>query len=355
MRCPRPPCCERVYRAARCISRRDSHSICRGGCRLSARLWSLPVTLVCAFALSASAAHAEALFAVSLAPECNAPPPGQFAGAPPPFTKPVAGSAEIVSLPGGEAACVLRHMDGSLFARALSVNGAVYQVEYYDSLGNLSFRFVGEFPQGAAEGEEGVEHTEDSYYCETAGNEPQNARWLLSDMPIVWQLGYGSIPDDVDASTTEQNFRNAHIQWSSNTNRCDISDSSWLDFSYGGHTTRGVGKNGYNTVGFGPVEDICGATYIACELTWFYACSRAYSCVDESDVRMDNTGTAWQNGSSREGRYDIWHVYAHELGHTVQFAHTTDTRQVMYRGHSPRHTWKRKLSKGDALGNNAKY
>lgn len=76
--------------------------------------------------------------------------------------------------------------------------------------------------------------------------------------------------------------------------------------------------------------------------------------VTESDSRL-NSSVTWINGLAT-GKYDTWHVMAHELGHTLGFQDTTDSRDnVMYMYVYTDDTTNHRLGKGDADGNNSKY
>lgn len=293
--------------------------------------------------------------AAQVADVCAVPPPGIFAGAPPEFRTPPGGTKTVSSdQPSKEEACTLRRSDGTLFARSHAAKGLIHKVEYFDAKGVIFF----EADMDADRSDEGEDEGEfeDSYYCETNTRNPLIREWHPNDMPIHWRLNEGSIPGYLDEDVTLQNLRNAHIEWESHQDKCGIADSSWIDWQYDGITSASVGQNGLNSIGFGVTEQVGGgATTLGIELTWFAAKpGQPGPWIVESDIRFDSDNHSWANGAVAN-KYDVWHIAAHELGHQINFGHVDDIRQVMAQGTSPQRTWRRKLSRGDAEGVNAKY
>jgi hypothetical protein len=284
--------------------------------------------------------------------QCSVPLSRDFAGAPPAFVKPVGGSEEVESTPLGYA-CTLRRPDGSLFGRALFEEGRVARVEYYRQTNRVFFAQDIDYATSVGKAPDGPRRATRRLHplasCGGDARNPYAYTWIFT---IEWYLNYASLPGYINKDLTETNLRNAHIEWEQNQNWCGIADSTTLNFTYKGRTTLSVGRNGVNTVGWGRCEDFgYDSSILGCTLNWY---NDAYGWPDESDVRMDEDHL-WQNGTSASGRWDVWHVYAHELGHTAQFGHVSDPSNVMYNQMGYQQTSNRLLGRGDANENNAKY
>ena len=80
----------------------------------------------------------------------------------------------------------------------------------------------------------------------------------------------------------------------------------------------------------------------------------------EGDIMLDTDAAGstnskpWVNGQVR-GRYDIWSVVAHEMGHLAGFGHVSNQYNVMWTTQLTNDIEKRSLGLGDARENNAKY
>jgi hypothetical protein len=259
---------------------------------------------------------------------------------------------------GRDTVCTLRLPDGSLFARAFrNERHQLYRLEYYAPNGMLQMSIdmdgdvsaVGPFRRFESARPGRVLRPQRTLGCTDTEN-PSDKKWFST---INWYLNYASIPADIDAPTTEQNMRNAHVEWEVNDNNCGVGDATGLNFSYQGRTSVGVGQNGYNTIGFGPFPIwSCSNGVAGCTITWYNTSS---GWPEESDIRL-NSNNSWQNGTSRESyRFDVWQVVAHELGHQAQFGHVSDTNQVMWPDFGPDSTTNHQLGLGDARENNTKY
>jgi hypothetical protein len=275
---------------------------------------------------------------------------GLFAGAPPAFSLPPGGAEQVEATAGGYRLTLLR-ADGSPFAVADAGPNGIDDVTYYGDDGQPYVTVAG---RGA--GKLRTVRLRPFAWCGSSGRTPLPYAWFS---PQRWWLVAGSVPPYVSLDLTEQNLVNAHTEWETNTNHCGIPDLSSLAFSYQGRIGSSFGRNGYSTIGWGEVDLLGGVCVgaIACTATW-YSGGEAV----ESDTRMDVnpvgvcSGTTWYwvNGDT-DCRYDIWHVYAHELGHTAGFGHYDDHSLVMYPYAFTHDVSNRRLGRGDAYGNNEKY
>jgi hypothetical protein len=245
--------------------------------------------------------------------------------------------------------CILRRADGSVFGRALTdERRQPYRIEYFDENGRLAQSVDIDYADEASDGSSGSTAPN---RCDFTNYLAANIRWDFS--PINWYLNYGSLPTYLNRDLSLTNIRNAHAEWENNTNYCGIGDGSTLDFNYSGTTTRTGGNDTFSIVDYGEITALgCSSSGIACSHTW-YAVGSGNAI--ENDIRLDDDVTWTNDPSSFPSRYDIWNVMAHEVGHRALFGHVSDVTQVMYQGHSTGSSIKRKLSRGDATGNNAKY
>jgi Matrixin len=284
---------------------------------------------------------------------CNLPTLQNLPGAPTVSLPEIASSTREATLTG--EACELRRADGSLLARVLSEFGRRHRAEFYNDHGRILFHVNEDYstPPGTFFGSKSRARPRAAAgaWCGNDVRAPEAYEWRFA---INWYLNWNSIPADVDHALTEQAVRNAGTEWEINDSHCTwVGDSSSIDYAYQGHTTASVGRNGINSVGWGRVEDFgYGSSILGIELTWY---NDSMGWPDESDIRMDSDHL-WQNGNTRPDRWDVHHVAAHERGHTSQFAHVSDSSNVMEHYLGPVTNWSnRKLGLGDANANNAKY
>jgi len=270
------------------------------------------------------------------------PPWGSFAGAPPAFRTPPGGERLAWRVPGGRLV-ELRRADGSRFALARRHGRAVTDVAYFDRWGRPTtlVTAIRPAPPGSP-----VVREEDAR-CGADSRRDAGYRWTG---PIDWRFVAPSTPPGVNVARTEQSLRNARIEWETNRNYCGIPDRSSIDFRYMGRTSVGFGANGINTVGFGETDTLGGACVgtLGCTVTYV-----ADGVASESDTRLDRD-RPWSNVGART-RYDIWSVFAHETGHTAGFDHVASTDNVMAPVIPRGATSNRRLGRGDANENNAKY
>jgi hypothetical protein len=226
-------------------------------------------------------------------------------------------------------------------------------VSYYDSKGSAYYIVTSTYevagvPTRAPQSARTIRRS--SAFCGSTGYVDSGYSWSFGS--LHWVFVSGSAPGNLDLNLTETNMRNAHIEWENNQNWCsDIGDASAANFTYDGRLNTNWGQNGVNSVGFGDVDPLpnCGSSAVACTGRWVSG-----STITETDTRLDTTGRSWANNGAA-GYFDVWHVLAHEIGHQIGFEHYGDGSVVMYGGVSSGDTSNRKLGRGDALGNNAKY
>ncbi len=273
---------------------------------------------------------------------------GDVPGGPTEFAVPDGGDAAVRDVPDGTEVELTRD-DGSRYATAEIDGGGVYrEVRYFDDRGRLELVVNRIDLQPAGE-------------AATSGGGPLNGcrnaqaragfRWTA--LPIGWRLNARSVPRRLGASRVLTAARAARSVWGRNANRCRIPDRSRAAFAYRGTTTRGIGRNRVNTIGFGEVDALGGACVraIACAFTWTQG-NRAI----ESDVRIDKNHPRGYAAGGRVGRrLDLRSVLVHESGHTLGLEHVNDASNVMYPFIRAGTTTYRRLGRGDALANNALY
>jgi hypothetical protein len=103
-------------------------------------------------------------------------------------------------------------------------------------------------------------------------------------------------------------------------------------------STRGATSDGVNTVGFSSAK--------LCKSSLTLACTTTYGDghdISEFDMQFNTHYEFWTGlravPADRTHAFDIWSVAAHEFGHAIGFAHTSDDKnapsyvqqQVMYR------------------------
>jgi hypothetical protein len=143
-----------------------------------------------------------------------------------------------------------------------------------------------------------------------------------------WYFNAASTPSGMSVDTTETYLRNAHAEWYFNENWCRIPDESSFLMAYAGRTTRGYGDNGRNTVGFGSGGEVGCPGSIACTRNEVLD-----GFTRESYTRLNSVEFRFVNGRSR-GKYDVWSIMAHELGHPLgcDDQATSDTNVMYFEG-----------------------
>lgn len=299
----------------------------------------------------------------------DVPGQGTHPGAAPPFLVPAGGRAEVSE---DRRTFTLWRRDGTKFAEARrdSQNRTTASL-WYDDAGELTMLYAQTFPAGqdappgentgptelpepqSAERDAGTQAARTpNRKAASCGN--NNSFWMSYSLyppaTFTWYFNSGSTPAGLSVATTETYLRNAHIEWYNNSNWCGYGDNSVFSMAYGGTTTSGWGDNGINTVGFAGMSGTgCSSTAVGC--TWVDV---AGGSVIESDSRLNSAVYSWINGQAA-GKYDTWHVMAHELGHTLGFWDIIDSTNVMNDTAFTNDTSNHLLGKGDANANNGKY
>lgn len=258
------------------------------------------------------------------------------------FEVPPGGAVARTLLPRGEEECELRRADGTLYARAVQ-DGFFrpHLLEYFDAEGQTTVRYNVDYDgDDLTDGGGGGGGDR----CAAATYSFPNVRWAFS--PITWRWKKSSWPSSLQTDATLTSLRNAHIEWETNDDYCNIADNSGLNFSYSGTTGQGANNaDGISTVDHGEITVLglgFSSTARATEITRF---SASTGQVVESDIRFDDD-TLWTNNpASQPTRFDIWNVAAHEVGHRALFAHVADNRQVMAQGANAGQTIRRRLSR----------
>ena len=279
-------------------------------------------------------------------------PPSTFPGQPPPFVTPAGGARAVTPNAFGGRDVTLTRADGSFFAVQSSDAAGRVLSERYD-LGNgestgVSSTFAGGDRPLAL-------RAAPRRTAASCGGDTRNALSIKWGSTMNWYWGSGSKPSYLDTTNTLTSLRDAHTEWTQVVDWCGIGDSSSFNTSYQGLTTLSFGHNGTNTVGWGSVGALnlsgCSSTStIACTEWW-----TSGSTIVEADTRFDNTGrTTWVNGAA-SGKTDVQSTMAHEMGHVAGFGHVNDSTNVMYPTIFTDDTSNRKLGRGDANEDNAKY
>jgi Matrixin len=303
-------------------------------------------TIAAAFVLVAAAVAASAIAR-------GAGPPPTFPGHPPPFVTPAGGAKSEQPNQFGGRDITLRRSDGSVYATQ-STDAAGRPLTTWFDLGNgdstaVSATYVDSSSRALAT------RRPRRHLAASCGNDARNPLSVKWGSTMNWYWGQGSTPGYLNLTNTLTGLRSAHTEWTQVVDWCGIGDSSSFNTSYQGTTTQGFGHNGINTVGWGSVAALglsfCSApNTIACTEWW-----ASGSTINESDTRFDNTGrTTWVNGAA-SGKTDVQSTMAHELGHSAGFDHVNDSTNVMYPTIFTNDTSNRKLGRGDANEDNAKY
>ena len=287
------------------------------------------------------------------------------AGAPPPFVVPVGGSLHREEISGGGERTVLLRADGTLFAeRETDFAGRPVRERYdlgHDRGVEVNADYVEEGSgdstapapaQSAPHGAAARRPSANSASCGSDDQNPNADRWTTT---LRWYWVSSSTPAYLDPTNTLASLRNAFTEWVTNENWCLIADASALASSYQGTTVSAFGQNSTSTVDWGSIAALnlsgCSSpNTIGCTLRWFVGTQSV-----EADVRLDDTGrTTWYNGNA-SGKTDVQSLMAHEVGHMIAFGHVPDSTNVMYGTIYTNDVSNRKLGRGDANANNAKY
>jgi len=276
---------------------------------------------------------------------CDLPPVGPDYGHAPtfPFTMPPGAAATVDFSESGER-CSVRRVDGTLYVRTVSdALGRLVMTEYFDGRGSLYQETINEY----AEEDFG---TADREPCSSSSWQARSQEWAF--LPIQWYFNVGSILYGLNKDTTVTAARSAHAEWETNDNKCLYPDQSSIDYGYQGPTSLTVARDYQSIVDFGELTLVgCSSTAIACALGWHNSAGQR----NEHDIRLDDD-SGWTNRPDLDlDLFDVWNLMAHEVGHRSLFLDITDDWQVMFHGHRRDDTYKRRLSQGDAIGNNTKW
>lgn len=239
---------------------------------------------------------------------------------------------------------------GGRTVQLLNPNGSLYASRVFDRKGRqLQTRF--DFGHGDAlernylySGRRPAPAPHRRFAASDACHDVRNASADKWNERVDWWWTKRDTPYYLNLTYTETALRSAHSEWANVDDYCGVPDNSAWSSAYFGETTTEFGANYVNTVGFGPVPNsrvgieqgvVSGNTIV------------------ESDILLSTT-YLWINGHD-PGRYDVQNCLAHEMGHQLGFGHVNDDSNVMYSVCYKDDTTNRKLGKGDALEDNAKY
>jgi Matrixin len=274
-----------------------------------------------------------------------------YPGAPPAFQVPTGGTETDSTVPGGTT-CVIRRSDGAMYASAFQdAQGHVIEERYFDASGGLVTEISGGgWPSSStSDGSAPDAHKAVDVSCGADDENPASAKWSST---VDWWLNY-TIPSGLNVTNTITSLRNAHTEWTSNDTWCSgIGDSSSFSAAYQGRKDVSFGQDGITIIGWGDTSKVCSGAPAGCEETWY-----SNGAPVEGDIRFMASYT-WSNiAQGSPGAFDVWYTAAHEVGHLAQFGHVSDsTQNVMDPAFTnDGDTSGRKLGKGDAKENNAKY
>ncbi len=267
-------------------------------------------------------------------------------GGSPRFAVPKGGRATARPIVGSLVLCTLFRADGSRFAYSrVDRLGRMLDVRFFRRSGTLRFAADASFaattsqPPGA------------KVSCDNDAYDQIGKRFW--QQPWKWWIGKtpGNLPPDKVVNA----LRSAYSEWANNINWCGYADNAKVVGEYQGRTDSRSTHDGKDVVEWGSLKDVqnCGAA-IACTVTWYDDEGNPV----ESDIRF-STAEDWSIDPA-VGDFDVQSVAAHEFGHVRQFDHVEsnkagDNTVVMWPYILKGDTSMRKLGRGDALGNNAKY
>lgn len=148
-----------------------------------------------------------------------------------------------------------------------------------------------------------------------AANYTFTGKKLRIENGVVVNGGLNFIPYQGFGSTTVTHFNHACYPWNEASGFSLVSRSATTTHS----KTAYPKKDGMNAIYAVSDED----DYVA-KCTWYYS----GNYVIEADINL-NMKYQWAN-SAQSGRYDVWSVFMHEVGHAVGMGHSSSTSAVMY-------------------------
>jgi hypothetical protein len=183
-------------------------------------------------------------------------------------------------------------------------------------------------------GDAGLRQTADKYATFT-GSDGNSIRWFEFDSgKSVRFFNYAAGQPGLSADATSAAFATAINAWNADP-------TSTIDYSYGGTTQASGGlhgPDGVNAILFNdPNNDVPGTFdcaaggIIAQGGPYFDSSTRSYNgksyhpAIEGDIVTNDGTQCFFQDNPTGAAE-----VFAHELGHTLGFAHTTDRNALMY-------------------------
>ncbi len=291
----------------------------------------------------------------AIPPELQAIPEwGDFEGAPPPLEPEAGGEVRVSDGAGDDREVVITRADGSRFADVtISGTGEPVDARYFDEGGDLELVIASVRPRPGPKRRTPASGSA-VLRVRCGSTSRSNAGWVIGSFPFRWRLNLRSMPATLRRQGGLRALRAGHGVWNANTSHCrNIRDTSRLRFLYTGATTRGVGRNSINSIGFGDTARLGGVCRgsVACTLTWLSNGNR----VLESDTRFNSRIRGGFSTRRRAGAFDLQSVMVHEAGHTIGVAHVNSASNVMYPFAKRGDLTARKLGRGDALINNSKY
>ncbi len=159
-------------------------------------------------------------------------------------------------------------------------------------------------------------------------------RWTSPNIPYV-----------INPINSGMDTLNVTSSLSTSTGTWDASTSRNLFGTYTVDTTRGYGRDGYNTILFGSLSN---NGIIAQTTTWYYRYSKQ---IVEFDMLL-NTYYSWGDAKIEPTKMDLQNIATHEIGHGIGLAdlYNSCTGETMYGYSSWGETKKRDLNAGDIAG-----